>query len=117
MCVNFHHWITKKYIEYRGDAIGNERSIADFATRIGVSPQLISNWMKVGGGVPKSKKAIDALARIYGLEVYDVLGLARPDPFSEIEAQARAAKTPEEKALIREKLLAILDALGHEREL
>jgi transcriptional regulator with XRE-family HTH domain len=117
MCVSFHEWIMKKYVAWRGDAVGNERSITEFASYIGVSQQLMSNWMKPGGNVPKSKKSIDALARVYGLEVYDVLGLQRPDPFGEIEALARAAKTPEEKATIREKLLTILDVLGHERKL
>jgi hypothetical protein len=85
MCVDFHEWITRKYVEWRGDAIGNERSVTEFAAWIGVSQPLMSSWMKKGGKIPRSKKAIDALSKAFGLEVYDVLGLPRPDPLDEIE--------------------------------
>lgn len=76
--VKFSGWITQKYVEWRGDAIGNERSITDFARMIGVTQQLMNTWMS--GATPKSLKSIQALVLIFGDEVYDVLGLERPAP-------------------------------------
>lgn len=73
--MEFSEWITRKYIEYRGDAVGNDRSISEFAKLFGASQPVMSNWMKKGGKVPKSKKYVDALYNVYGMEVYDILGI------------------------------------------
>lgn len=76
--MNFSEWITKKYIEWRGDAVGNKRSISDFARTIGISQPLLSKWMASDGSVPTSPKAINRLVDFFGDEVYEVLGLPVP---------------------------------------
>ena len=77
--MDFSDWITQKYVEWRGSAIGNSRSITQFSAWIGVSQQLMSEWMKQSGKVPKHKKTIDRLVNRFGIEVYDVLGIPDKD--------------------------------------
>lgn len=79
MTMEFSDWITQKYIRWRGDAVGNDRTITEFARWLGVSQSLVTQWMQKGGKVPKSQKSIVALASRYGAEVYEVLGLIPPD--------------------------------------
>lgn len=43
--MEFKDWITKKYLDWRGDAIGRDRSIKKFSDFIGVSQPLMSRWM------------------------------------------------------------------------
>jgi len=76
--MDFSEWITKKYIDWRGNAIGQERSITKFADKLNVNHSLMTQWMKKGGKVPNSQKYISALIKEYGVEVYDVLGIPRP---------------------------------------
>lgn len=72
--MEFSDWITKKYIAWRGDRMGNEASIAKFADLFGASQQVMSEWMKKGGGKPRSQKYVNALVKVYGNEVYEILG-------------------------------------------
>jgi hypothetical protein len=75
--MKFNDWITKKYIEWRGDAVGNARTITDFSEWIGVSQSVMSYWMKRDGKIPRTQKLISKIAERYP-EVYDVLGLTPP---------------------------------------
>lgn len=76
--MEFSEWITKKYLEWRGDKIGNDGSLAEYGKMFNATHQVISLWMNKEKGIkPRSHKYIHALAAIYGDEVYDVLGLER----------------------------------------
>jgi transcriptional regulator with XRE-family HTH domain len=78
-CMTFAEWITKKYLEYRGDAIGNSRSITDFAKLLGISQPLLSQWMmKKNGKTPESARTITQLVNYFGVEAYEALGLPVP---------------------------------------
>jgi hypothetical protein len=90
--MEFSSWITQKYVEWRGDRLKNI-SIAEFASQFGASHQLVLDWMKKDGKKPRSSKYINALVRVYGLEVYDVLGLERP---SEVDLEAALSAMPRE---------------------
>lgn len=79
--MKFNDWITKKYIEWRGDAVGNVRTITDFAEWIGVSQSVMSYWMKKDGKIPRTQKLIYKIADKYP-EVYDILGLTSPSFFN-----------------------------------
>ncbi len=79
--MQFYEWITKKYIQWRGDAVGRDRTVKDFADWIGVSNQLMSYWMRKDGIIPRHQKTINKLVSKYGPEVYDVLGIPRPLEF------------------------------------
>jgi DNA-binding XRE family transcriptional regulator len=73
--MEFGDWLTKKYTAWRGDAIGNDRSIIEFGKFIGVDKTSLTLWMR-GKRKPTLESAIK-IAEIYP-EVYDVLGLPRP---------------------------------------
>lgn len=76
--MEFSDWITKKYIEWRGDAIGNDRSITKFAEMLEVPQSLMTQWLKKNGKVPTSQKYIALLIRHFGVEAYDALNIPRP---------------------------------------
>lgn len=77
--VKFNEWITKKYVEWRGERIGKGISIADFAAEFGASQPVMSNWMRPGSNPPRSQAYIKALYKKYGDEVIEVLGIQQPD--------------------------------------
>ena len=72
-------WINRKYIEWRGDS---RKTISQFADYVGVSQSLMSQWMSPNPKKPTSQVSISKLVAIYGIEVYEVLGL--PVPAEEI---------------------------------
>jgi hypothetical protein len=78
MDMEFYEWITKKYIDWRGDAIGQEKSITKFADMLGVPQSLMTQWLKKGGKIPTSQKYIALLVTHYGVEAYDALNIPRP---------------------------------------
>jgi len=71
-------YITKKYLEWRADKLGRKGSAAAFAREINISPQLLSDWMNKGQ-IVSDQENINKLVEFLGYEVYDVLGLRRPD--------------------------------------
>lgn len=76
--MEFYEWITKKYIDWRGERFGAGTSIAAFGSLFGASQQLVSEWMKKGGKQPSSKKYINALVSVYGSEALIALGINKP---------------------------------------
>jgi transcriptional regulator with XRE-family HTH domain len=92
--MEFSEWILKKYLEYRGDATGHDRSITEFANHLGVSQPLLSQWMRKGGKVPNGIRTINILVEAFGYEVYDVLGLPRPS-LLEVDAKLLLAASRE----------------------
>ncbi|MEW6650474.1 MAG: helix-turn-helix transcriptional regulator, partial [Chloroflexota bacterium] len=79
--------LTRKYIEWRNDAVGHDRTISDFAEMVGVTQPTMSRWMKKGGQTPRGQQSIVKLVRAFGGEVYDILGLPRPQTGEEIDLQ------------------------------
>jgi transcriptional regulator with XRE-family HTH domain len=77
--MEFSEWLTQKYIDWRGDAIGKDRTISEFAQMVGVSQPTMSYWMKKGGKIPRAKSSIQKLVDTFGYEVYDILGLPKPE--------------------------------------
>jgi len=101
--MRFSDWITLKYVEWRGNAVGREKTISDFAEYIGVSQSLMSLWMKPkGGSVPRSQDSISKLIARYGVEVYDILNIATPDPLLTEITTNWGILTDEEKRKIQE---------------
>ena len=78
--MKFSDWITHKYVEWRGNAIGREKSIKNFAEYVGVSQPLMSKWMKPDGSIPDSQETISKLIARFGSEVYDILNITPLDP-------------------------------------
>lgn len=74
--VEFKDWITQEYIKWRGNAIGHERSISDFAEYIGISQPLMVKWMN--GGKPSTDNQV-LIAEKLGVEVYEVLEIPQAE--------------------------------------
>ena len=75
--MEFKDWITKKYLDWRGDAIGRDRSIKKFSDFIGVSQPLMSRWMneKNNPSLENARKIADR----FGNEVYDILDIPQDE--------------------------------------
>jgi transcriptional regulator with XRE-family HTH domain len=77
----FSDWITKKYLNWQAE-VGKRKTIDDFAAYLGISRPLLNMWMN--GDKPRPGPAnIKLLAEIYGNEVYDAVGIPRPNPYLE----------------------------------
>lgn len=75
--MKFRQWIEMKYLEYQRNS-GGRKTVLQFAEHLGVSQQTLSNWMNETR-TPQGDN-VRKIADKLGLEVYDVLGLERPDP-------------------------------------
>jgi len=75
--MNFRQFLEMKYLEWQKDS-GGRKTVLEFANYLGVSQQTVSNWWN-GERLPQGDN-IHKIALKLGLEVYDVLELARPDP-------------------------------------
>jgi SOS regulatory protein LexA len=73
--MEFSEWITQKFVDWRGDRIGKGSSIAEFGRQFGASQQLMSEWMKKDGKKPTSTKYVNALVRVYGDEILEILDI------------------------------------------
>lgn len=87
--MEFKDWLTKKFIE---DALRRNKRpvVSDLAKRLGMSQPTVSRWMN-GNTIPDENN-IRKLAKLFGLEVYDVLGLQRPTKL--VEAHYFSSKEP-----------------------
>ena len=65
-------------IQERETELGRRVTNKEFGEMLGVSASTISQW--VNGKYPPSAELVPMLADRLGLEVYEVLGYARPEP-------------------------------------
>jgi transcriptional regulator with XRE-family HTH domain len=75
--LGFRQWLEIKFLEWQRNQ-GGRKTVLQFADFLGVSQQAVSSWMN-GTRLPQGEY-LRKLADKLGLEVYDVLGLERPDP-------------------------------------
>ena len=97
--MNFRQWIEMKYLEWQRSQ-GGRKTVLEFAEYLDVSQQTVSNWMNATRQ-PQGDN-IRKLSEELGLEVYDVLGLDRPDPDLHYIQKTWDDLTPKERAAIRE---------------
>jgi transcriptional regulator with XRE-family HTH domain len=76
--LEFRQWLELKFLEWQRNQ-GGRKTVLQFADYLGVSQQTVSSWWN-SPKIPQGDN-IRKLADKLGLEVYDVLGLERPDPF------------------------------------
>jgi len=74
---NFETWLEQKFLQWQS-ARGKRGSIREFSEWLRSDQKLVAHWMR-GVRKPGPENA-RVLALKLGLEVYDVLGLPRPDP-------------------------------------
>lgn len=73
---NFRQFLEMKFLEWQQRA-GGRKTVYEFADYIGVSQPAVSSWWNETR-IPQGDN-VRKLAEKLGLEVYDVLGLPRPD--------------------------------------
>lgn len=71
-------YLTRKYLGWQTEE-GERKTLEEFANYLGVNRSLLSFWMN-GTRVPNEDNA-DKMAEILGNEIYDVLGMPRPNPY------------------------------------
>jgi transcriptional regulator with XRE-family HTH domain len=72
----FSKYLEMKYLEWQRQT-GGRRTVAEFANHLGVSQQTVSSWWNYDK-IPQGEN-IQKIALKLGLEVYDILGIPRPD--------------------------------------
>ena len=97
--MTFPEYLERKFVEWQ-QREGRRKTIADFATYLGVSQSVISMWMN--GSRKPNQPSIELLADNFGLEIYDVLGMPRPDPDLHYLKQNWEHLSPETRRAIRE---------------
>jgi transcriptional regulator with XRE-family HTH domain len=78
---------------------GRRTSLDKFAEYIGVSRPLVSYWLK---GTKPSLENVQLLAQKFGPEVYDVLGLPRPNPYLQKISQLFDKLSPDHQRQLAE---------------
>ena len=84
-------WIWNNYVERIKEG---HISQAEFARKLGINEQLFNNYIN-GKRRPEGEN-VEKLAKL-GTEIYDLLGLRRPDPLLDKLIEAYDAASPEEK--------------------
>jgi len=70
-------WLTKQFLAWQKQT-EKRQTVTSFAAYLGVSRDVLNQWMN--GRRKPSGQSVELLAEKLGDEVYDVLGIARPDP-------------------------------------
>lgn len=99
--MTFPNWLEQKYIEWMATE-KRRRTLTAFAEWLDVSQPLISRYM--AGQVMPNEENVHKIAARLGPEVYDLLGLARPDPLIQYITRNWDKLPPEEQEYIREKV-------------
>lgn len=109
--MDWSEWVTQKYLEFRGDAVGRERTITDYASYLGVSQPRLTQMMKKGSKPPTSYSIINAFVTKYGEEAFQALGMPAPNSadYVSIEPMTR------EEALVE--ILRLADQYGYQVEI
>jgi len=103
----FSTFLERKFLEWQIE-IGERKSQAAFADRVGVSRPSITMWMN-GTHLPDVENA-RKLADILGPEVYDLLEMPRPNPYLQKINQVFERLSPEHQQKLSE------DAARYETE-
>jgi transcriptional regulator with XRE-family HTH domain len=90
--MEFRDWLMGKMREWEGK---DRKNFSAFARYLDVNQGSLSQWFS-GSYVP-GQENVEKIAAKLGPEVYDVLGLPRPDPAVEEIVEITKELTPEEK--------------------
>ena len=73
----FEEWLNNKFFEWEMNQ-GERKNISEFAEYLNVSPGALGHWMN--GLRQPTGDNVERIAGKLGPQIYDFLGLARPDP-------------------------------------
>lgn len=77
--MTFPQFLESKYLEWQKNE-GGRRTVAEFSDWLGFPQSTISTWWSKENIKPKDEQVLRKLSTKLGIEVYDVLGIPRPDP-------------------------------------
>ncbi len=92
----FGEWLDNQYLKWQL-ANGGRRTLDDFAEFLGIGSRVtLSRW--INGKSKPERESIEILASKLGPEIYDRLGMERPDPGLQLVIQAWGKYTDDEVA-------------------
>lgn len=92
-------WLLAEFVRYQND-LGYPIHQADFARKLGIIPSVFSQY--VNGHRMPSMETIEAISKVLGAEIYDVLAIPRPDPALEYIIARWGLLKPEEQQELQE---------------
>lgn len=95
-------WFERKFVEWEAEA-GHRRTVSEFAEWLNIPRSLCSRYLT--GSRSPSRINVDLIAIKLGPEVYDLLGLQRPDEILQRLQRGWDRLTEDQKA----RLVSILD--------
>jgi transcriptional regulator with XRE-family HTH domain len=95
----FSQFLEKKFLEWQIKQ-GRRTTLKEFSKQIGVSRAAISLWLN-GERTPDLIN-IQKLAEVFGFDVYDALGLPRPNPYLQKINQIFERLSPEHQQRLAE---------------
>lgn len=105
-------WLGEKFQAWRAAQEGRRAGVTQFARHIGITRDDLNNYML--RGVRPEGERLKKIGRVLGPEVYDLLGLTRPDPQLRQVMQA-FVQLPAEQRGVAEAVLCrpgLLETLG-----
>jgi transcriptional regulator with XRE-family HTH domain len=97
--MTFHYWLEQKFLEWMTRE-RQRKTVTAFADYIGVTQSMMTRYLN-GQMIPTGDNVHKLAARL-GPEVYDLLGLARPDPETQYIIRHWDKLPPEEQKRFRE---------------
>jgi transcriptional regulator with XRE-family HTH domain len=107
--LTFPQWLLAKVQEFEKQQ-GRRTSLDAFAAYVGVSRPLISQWLS--GRTKPSLENVRRISLKFGSEIYDVLGLPRPDPVLQDVINAWPYLSEETRRSIREQAVQLTTKSG-----
>jgi transcriptional regulator with XRE-family HTH domain len=74
---NLQGWLLKKFLQWQVDT-GERNTLEQFSEYLGIGRSTLSKWMN--GSSRPGPELIDQISDKLGPEVYDIVGVPRPDP-------------------------------------
>jgi hypothetical protein len=71
-------WLEKKFQTWRAAQTGHRAGVTQFARHIGISRDDLNNYL-LKGARPEAER-LEKIGRTLGWEIYDLVGVPRPDP-------------------------------------
>ncbi len=108
--LDFAKWIEKRYLDWQ-QRKGGRRTASEFAEWLGFENMTVNHWLN-GKHIPKHGN-VYILALKLGLEIYDVLGMPRPDEgLYQVDVHWHMLKDEEKAAINKITQRAVQKRLG-----
>lgn len=97
--MTFPEYLEKKYLEWQ-NSLGRRKTVEEFAAWLGVSRPLMTMWLN--GKRRPGVENLKLLSAVFGNEIYDILGIERPNPYLQRISQLFERLSPEHQRRLAE---------------